>query len=217
MTDRDRILSEFIDAWNAGERPRARQYLARVPEGPQRDELADRIGTWLETAPTPQYDATTRDAIRAEPIVQGVMRAAEEDAGLWPQVLPGLRARAGLTIREVAGGIVRRLGLSPDTEERTAGYLERMERGDLEPAGVSRRLLLALGDVLGASARTLADAGLLGAAARPAGAGGMLFRADEDAEPSLAAEIDALSRAAMAPAPEPLDEVDRLFLGGPDG
>ena len=75
MTDRDRILSEFIDAWNAGRRPRARQYLARVPEGPQRDELADRLAIWLETAPAPRHDAATREAIRADPIVQSVLAA----------------------------------------------------------------------------------------------------------------------------------------------
>ena len=30
----DRVLSEFIDAWNAGRRPRVRDYLARLPDGP---------------------------------------------------------------------------------------------------------------------------------------------------------------------------------------
>jgi hypothetical protein len=29
-------------------------------------------------------------------------------------------------------------------------------------------------------------------------------------------DIEALSRAALTPAPPPMDELDRLFLGGPD-
>jgi hypothetical protein len=217
MTDPDQVLGEFIDAWNTGERPRARQYLARVPDGPGRDELADRIALWLETAPTPAYDAQAREAIRAEPVVDRVLAAGDRDAGLWPSVLPSLRARAGLSVRDVAARLVERFGLGAAAEPRTADYLGRMERGDLEPSRVSRRLLDALGDVLGTAGRTLADAGQPGGGPRPAGAGGMLFRAGQDADRGIAAEIDALSRAAMAPAPAPLDDVDRLFLGGPDG
>jgi hypothetical protein len=55
MSTIDQILSEFIDAWNAGQRPRMREYLGRVPEGPQRDELAQQLSTWLEMAPTPTF------------------------------------------------------------------------------------------------------------------------------------------------------------------
>ena len=43
----EQVLSDFIDAWNAGGRPRVRDYLARVPEA-ERDALADEISTWLE-------------------------------------------------------------------------------------------------------------------------------------------------------------------------
>ncbi len=31
----DRVLSEFIDAWNAGRRPRVRDYLARLAGRPR--------------------------------------------------------------------------------------------------------------------------------------------------------------------------------------
>ena len=91
-----------------------------------------------------------------------------------------------------------------------------MERGDLEAARVSRRLLDALGELLGASGRTLADAGRVGGAMRPAAAGGTLFRAGEETADWVARDIEALSRAAMTPAPPEMDEVDRLFTGGPD-
>ena len=62
MSTNDQVLSDFIDAWNAGRRPRVREYLARLPDGPERDELADQITTWLEVAPTPAYDDETRAA-----------------------------------------------------------------------------------------------------------------------------------------------------------
>jgi transcriptional regulator with XRE-family HTH domain len=212
----DQVLSDFIDAWNAGERPRVREYLARVPDGPAREELADQLTIWLETAPTPAYSDTTRAQIRSEPAVQRVLAAVGDDAGLWPQVLPQLRARAGLSVGQLAARIVERFGLGRGSEGRTADYLERMERGELEPSRVSKRLLDALGDLLGASGRTLSDAGLMGGGLRPAASGGTLFRAEEDTGRWIAEDIEALSRAAMAPAPAPLDELDRLFVGGPE-
>jgi transcriptional regulator with XRE-family HTH domain len=216
MSSIEQVLGEFVDAWNAGRRPRAIEYLARVPEGPERDELAEQIGTWLEVAPAPQHDAGTRAQIRGEPAVRHVLEAVGEDAGLWPAVLPQLRARAGLSVRQVAAGLVERFGLAVGAEDRAADYLARMERGELEAARVSRRLLDALGELLGASGRTLADAGGLGAAMRPAAAGGTLFRAGQDAAEWVARDIETLSRAAMSPAPPPMDEVDRLFVGGPE-
>jgi Helix-turn-helix domain len=217
MSTADQALGGFIDEWNAGARPRVRDYLSRVPEGAERDELADQLTTWLEVAPTPAYSEATRAEIRAEPAVQRVLSAVGEDAGLWPEVIPRLRARAGLSVGEVAASLIARFGLGDGAEERTVDYLRRLEAGRLEPSRVSRRLLDALGELLGASAETLRDVGLLGGAMRPATAGGTLFRAEGDAGEWLGEDIEVLSRAAMAPAPAPLDEVDRLFVGGPDG
>jgi hypothetical protein len=216
MSTTDQVLSAFIDEWNAGRRPRVREYLNRVPEGPDRDELAEQITTWLEVAPTPDYDDEARAAIRAEPVVEHVLSAVGDDAGLWPSVLPRLRERQGLSVAQLAASLVRRFGLRSADQARTTIYLERLEHGDLEPTRVSRRLLDALGELLGASPGTLADAGSYGRGLRPAAGGGTLFRASSEAAPMVAADIAALSRAAMRPAPAPMDELDRLFTGGPD-
>ena len=215
MSTTDQVLSEFIDAWNAGRRPRVREYLERVPAGSGRDALAEQITTWLAVAPAPALDDEAREGIRRERVVAEVLAAGGSDAGLWPSVVPGLRERAGLSVREVAARIVERLGLRPGDADRTAEYLERLERGELEARRVSRRLLDALGSVLGAAGVTLADAGRFGAALRPAPGGAPLFRAQDAADRQVAEDIAALSRAAFAPAPEAMDEVDRLFLGGP--
>jgi transcriptional regulator with XRE-family HTH domain len=216
MSTTEQVLSDFVDAWNAGRRPRVREYLARVPEGPIRDDLADQISTWLEVAPAPRYSSATRAQIRAEPIVQSVFGAVGDDAGLWPSVIPQLRARAGLSVGDLAARLVDRLGLGSGSRERTADYLERMERGELEASRVSRRLLDALGDLLGASGRALADAGMLGTGPRLASPGGTLFRAERDAGDWVAHDIETLSRAGLTPAPAEMDELDRLFMGGAD-
>ena len=51
MSDIEQVLGDFVDAWNAGRRPRVGEALRRVPAGADRDELADRIAAWLEVAP----------------------------------------------------------------------------------------------------------------------------------------------------------------------
>jgi len=217
MSTSERVLSDFIDAWNAGRRPRVGDYLERVP-GDQRDELAEQITTWLELVPPPAYSEQARGAIRSEPIVQGVLSTVGDDVGTWPALLPRLRRRAGLGLGELAGRLVEVLRLGEaDQTQRAAAYLERMEHGELGPDRVSRRLLDALGALLGVSGQSLADlGGLVPAGPTAAPSGGTLFRAEEDAGDPLAHDIEVLSRAAMAPAPPPMDELDRLFVGGPD-
>lgn len=213
MSTPDQVLSDFIEAWNAGERPRVRDFLSRVRDA-DRDALASSLSTWLEVAPTPPYDESVRAEIRADPAVQAAFAAASGPSA-WPSTLPLLRERAGLDLRGLAGRLVERLGLggSPGGEDRAAGYLGDMERGELGPDRVSRRLLDALGGVLGVGGSTLAD---LGAAATSQPApGAMLFRADAVPD-AFAEEIEVLSRAALTREPDPPDEIDRLFLGGPE-
>jgi transcriptional regulator with XRE-family HTH domain len=216
MSGTDRILSEFIDAWNAGRRPRVRAYLQRVPEGAERDALAEQVTTWLEVAPAPRYDDAARAAIRDEPVVRAVLAGVGGDAGVWPSVVPRLRERAGLSVRELAAALVARLGLASDDEPRAVAYLTQLEQGELDAARVSRRLLDALGGLLGTGAATLVDAARFGEPLRPAAAGGALLRAPEGVEAGVVDDIEALSRAALTPAPRAMDELDRLFLGGPD-
>jgi len=207
MSTVERILGEFIDAWQAGERPDVDAYLRRVPEA-QRDELAEQIDMWLVVAPTPEYPAAAREVIAAEPALQAALRAAEESRPAVPESLPALRERAGLGVRDVARALAERFGLRD--EDRAASYLERLERGELDPGRLSRRLVDALSELLGVPRL------MPGAPPPPMRPSQAFFRADEDAQEWIAQDIDALSRAALAAAPEPMDELDRLFLGGPD-
>src|SRR3954454_13679654 len=67
-TVREQVLSEFIDAWNAGERPEVDDYIARVPEDEQH-ELSEDLLAFMTFAPTPDYSNQALAAIRAEPVV----------------------------------------------------------------------------------------------------------------------------------------------------
>jgi transcriptional regulator with XRE-family HTH domain len=191
----DQVLSDYIDAWNAGRRPEVDAYLERVPEG-EREELAACLDAWLTLAPVPDFPAPARKAIRADPRLRAALAATKRPPG----PLLALRRRAGLGLEELAARVTAAFGLAGE-EPRTAGYLERLEHGELDESRLSRRLLGVLSTALGAELRP------------PSPAAGMLFRGEGQ---SLAVELEALSRAALEPAPPPMDALDRLFLGGPE-
>lgn len=207
----ERVLSEFVDDWTAGRRPQVDEWLERVAPG-ERAELAELLAEWLAVAPTPDYDEAMLAGLRADPAVAAVVAGAAGEAGAWPALLPRLRVRAGLAVRELAVRVTAAFGLAGE-EARAEAYLERMERGELDATRVSRRLLDSLGEALGVSGSALAEAGDL----RPPAAPAIRFRAAPAAAASRMLDLDTLSRAATAGAPPPMDELDRLFLGGPEG
>lgn len=209
-TDRDRILSEFIDAWNRGERPDVDEYVSRVAAEEQ-GELADGLLTFLSFAPTPSYSEEALDAIRDEAVVIEALAAPGRRGGLLPSLLVGLRQRLGVSTPEVAGELVRELGLPADRADKTATYLDRLEAGQLEPARVSRRVFQALARVFGVSRDELEGGGDIGSwGPSPA----PVFRADEDAAEAVSQHLEVLADALEAPGGEQRDEVDELFLGG---
>jgi transcriptional regulator with XRE-family HTH domain len=213
-SDLDRTLSEFIDAWNAGERPDVADYIARVPAEEQA-KLAEQLVSFLSFAPTPAYSEEALAAIRAEPIVAEVLAAPGEKGGLLPSLLATLRERFLITPAQLAGELVRALGLPTDREEKTASYLSQLERGELEPTRVSRRVFDALAHLFGVSRGELEGAGDLGGwGPRPAPAPGAVFRADEDAAEAAGRHLEVLADALHAPGGGGRDEVDELFLGG---
>jgi hypothetical protein len=202
--DRDLLLSEFIDAWSAGGRPRLEAYLERAAPA-DREGLADDVATFVAFADAPALDPA---AVAREPAVRAVVEALDAQAGLWPALLPRLRARARLGVDELAARLAPALGVGGG-EAKTAAYLEAMEAGTLAPAGVSRRVLDALGRLLDTDASELAAAGRFGAPV----AAGALFRTDAP-DAAVAERLDVLADALATPSPAAWDDVDRLFRGG---
>jgi hypothetical protein len=147
MTNADRLLGEFIDAWNAGARPDPDAFTRRA-EGVDRAGLEAGIEAFLAVAPLPRYDAATLAALRAEPAVRAMARAAAADATAMPTLLARLRARARASLDDVARALGRAFGWDAAGERRARGYLEALEAGRLDPSGVSRRLTVALADAL---------------------------------------------------------------------
>jgi transcriptional regulator with XRE-family HTH domain len=205
MATTDRALSDFIDAWNAGERPSVNRFLERVPAAEQ-DELASLINAFLEWAPNPAYSDHQRRAIAADPAVVATLDLIEE-RGLWPALLPSLRRRARITRDQLVERLAELLGVG-GKRERVRVYYHQMESGSLDPRGVSTRVLDALAKILEVSAEELADVGDAGAPA-PA-VDGVFLRAEMEVGPG-----EVFDRLAAGPqSPGDWDEVDELFRGG---
>jgi hypothetical protein len=205
----DRLLNEFVEAWNAGRRPEVDDFVERAPEG-ERDELAGLIGAFLEIAPTPAYSPEQLDALRADPTVQAIARVAEDEPG--PTPLPRLRERAKLKRDQVVEALARTLGF-PEKMAKISRYYHQLEIGTITPGQVSQRVVDALADILGVTPNDVEQAGAFFHLS-PEPAAEMFLRRDEYGNEILTAErLEAAAERAPVPE-ESWDEVDRLFLGG---
>jgi hypothetical protein len=214
MSSIDKTLSEFVDAWNAGERPLVDDFLARVGKG-ERDELAEQIGVWLMVAPTPRYSGAALEDVAREPALVRALEAIEDERGALAFELPRLRKLAGISVSDLAGRVVESFGLGKGSRERAVEYLEGVETGEVSGEGLSRRLLDVIGDAVGATGERLAEAASIKPSMRTADA--LFYRKTGEAAGWIAEDLSVLADAAFAPAPEgEPDELDKLFYGGLD-
>jgi transcriptional regulator with XRE-family HTH domain len=206
MTSADRILSEFIDAWRAGDRPDAGAFVDRAPP-PEQPELAGAIETFMALAPEPSYDDGAWSALTAEPAIARAAGAIEADtAEAWSALLPRLRARHGLSLDGLATAVAEQLGIG-GREAKARAYLDDLEHDRLVPERLSRRVVDALAAVLGAPAAWLERAG-----AGPGAPATALYRR-QDPEAAAEQRLEVIADAMLADA-EDWDEVDELFQGG---
>lgn len=205
---RERLLSAFIDAWNAGERPRLEDYVERAASA-DREELAEAIEGYVELAPTPAYDAQALEAIRAE--ATGNADPAPARAPL-PTLLARARSAAGLDVWQLAGRLARELSLPGEREDKVAAYASQLERGELDARRLSRRVLDALGRALSVDPEALERASQVSGGPAPIGA---RFRGgDAEGAARQRDRLEALADLMATPAPGEWDEVDELFRGG---
>src|SRR4051794_37368004 len=212
MSDVERLQAQFIAEFEAGRAPDPREYLARV-EGADQRRLEEVLDAYLEQAPRRRFDAEAFAASPARTLSDDLAQSLQGRAGTWPVVLPRLRHAARLRRSELVARLAASLGVA-DREEKVGRYYHEMERGLLEPRGVSDRVLDVLAALLGTTRERLrADAASGFPGAPPA----------SDALFARTARPDAESRAAMgapaSPSGPPPDaggeEVDALSRGGP--
>jgi hypothetical protein len=131
-------------------------------------------------------------------------------AGLWPAILPHLRARAGLKRSELVMRLADALGVA-DHGAKVERYYHQMEQGLLPAEGVSGRVLDALSGIVGETAQALRDAGRsIGGATGPGTAPPAAFARRARVE----AETGVVAASSDRQAEDEWDEVDALFRGG---
>ncbi len=163
MSTVERLLAEYMEEHRRSGDADPLVYLERAsPE--DRRELTALIDAFLARAPRRAFDEAAFRESRAEATVEALERSIAGAAGLWPALLPGLRARAGLKRRELVERLAAALGVQ-QRQAKVERYYHEMELGLLPAAGVSDRVLEALAKLTGSTATELRKAGsTLGAA-----------------------------------------------------
>ena len=180
------LFDDYAAAYARGERPQAREYLARA--GPQADELAGLIDQFLKRSPVAEPDEETMTVVGA--LVEG-----------HPPLLE-LRVQRGLRREQVVDALVRLLGLDVKKEAKVADYYHQLEGGLLEPRSVDRRVW----DALAETFKTRVD-DLVAWRPPPAEPAPVYLRASR--APAATAPLARPAAAEIEP-----DEIDELFLFG---
>jgi hypothetical protein len=209
MADVEKLLHEFIEEDRAGGAADPLAYLARV-RGTDRAELEVLIDGYLARAPRRPFDQAEFERSPARVVAEELGRALGGASGTWPALLPRLRHRAQLRRSEVVARLADELGASAQQTGKVARYYHQMEQGKLPAAGVSDRVLEALGRVIGATAEQLREAGRSVRGMPPAEAAAGAFARVGSPDPQYA---DAEDLMPAAPPAEPRDEIDELFTG----
>ena len=208
MSRVDELLSRYAAAFEEGRSPDAQEYLEAA--GEHRGQLEAALERYLRDAPRRGWDSEAFAGSPAAKVAAGLDRSLGGTAGLWPSLLPRLRARAQLRRADLVGRLASSLGAQGQAE-KVGAYYHEMEQGRLPSDGVSDRVLEALGSIVGESAGRLREAGAQGAGPTgPAAPAAAFARTAAGAPEASLAEAGAPEDPA-----EPWDEVDRLFRGGP--
>jgi hypothetical protein len=206
MTDVERLLSEYKQAYRSGGEADPRPYLARASGRVDRELLAGLIDAYLSQAERRPFDAAAFGSSRAAALAEDVQRSLAGAGGLWPALLPRLRGQARLRRAELVAQLAARLG-AQSQRDKVGLYYHQMEQGLLPEPGVSDTVLEALGKIVGYTAEALRKAGQLPAPGPPRTDEGAVFARATYGEPAAApAEPERQA--------EEWDEVDRLFRGG---
>jgi len=211
MSAVDDLFEEFIAEHERGGDADPRAYLDRL-EGTDRREFAALIDGYLARVPRRAWDRAAYEASREPELVAALARSLQGSSGLWPSLLPRLRARAQIRRNDLVDDLAAALG-AQEQREKVESYYHRMEQGRLPAPGVSDRVLEALARILGDGTDTLRRAGRA-FGPPPEGTQGQGSAFPRHAPAPEQEELSASAPAHPAPSREDWDEVDRLFLGG---
>jgi hypothetical protein len=222
MADVQELLEAFIaeDRGPAPADPLA--YLAKA-DGADRAELELLIDAYLQRAPrrAVSLDGTGQPpSPAARTALERLERVYTGASGEWPVLLPQLREEAQIPRRELVARLAHQLDVADHTDQ-VRHYYHEMEHGLLPAAGVSDRVLAALGRLLGRSAQALRDAGRAVAPLQRPSAHASAPTFARTATPDASKAVEQPGDTTAPAEPRRTDEavnalVDELFTGGPD-
>ena len=213
MAEIERLIDEFAADYEAGRDADPAKFLDRVEPG-RRQELAERLDTYLMTAPTRRWDPKAFEGSLAQRASDRVYESIEGVSGTWPELLPHLRNQARIKRRELVERLAGALGFDAAPQiEKIGDYYNRMEHGRLPATGVSGRVIDALATVLGTDAERIRAAGSRIGEPGEGAQTAFARTAFPDAE---LGDADALAETAppQSPGRATHDEIDALFLDG---
>ena len=204
MSRVDDLFEEYRAAFETRQARDPTPFLEQLA-GTDRRELEALIDAYLARGARPRYSAEAFAAVQASSLAQRVQASLSE---AWPELLPRARNEAGILRSDLVTRLAEALGVTPK-RDKVERYYHQMEKGLLDPSGVSDRVLAALAEIVGVSKERLR------AAARPITPppAGPTFARSASPPPAAAAPAVRMLRHAPEPPPEP-DEVDALFRGG---
>ena len=194
MPDVSALFDEYAAAFARGEEPDLREYLARAGEGA--DELARLVEAFVATAPA------------AEPSEERVALTRAWAEGQSP--LLEARTRRGVRREEVVEAILGRFGIDSAKRQKVAGLLPRARGRAARPAARGSERL---GPARRASALER-ERPAPATAPVTASAAAWLSRTGVRRRRRLSRDSPRRPRLRPLRAPEPPDEVDRLFRFG---
>jgi hypothetical protein len=210
MTGVARQLAEYVAEHQAGGEADPLVFLDRLGSEEERVLLASEIDRYLVAAPRREFDAERFTDSTAAQTVDALERALAGQAGLWPAVLPRLRARAGIKRSALVERLANALDVA-DRSEKVGAYYHAMEQGLLDSRGVSDKVLSALAAIVGETTESLHDSGR---SLLPPRSGTVTTPAAFARHAAWPVDIDDAGVTGSRDA-EAWDEVDELFRGEP--
>ncbi|MEX0620765.1 MAG: hypothetical protein WD181_04220 [Solirubrobacterales bacterium] len=172
----DQLLAEYAEAFKSGQTD-PWPFLDQV-EGAEREELDRRMEKFLLEVEPARWDRAAYESSPAFELVERLVPELLVPEQGWRDLLPSMRLRLRMKRETVFAELAKALDArGAIEEEKVADYYNDMEQGNLDPQGVSDRVLDALSGIYGTTVEVLRK---VGEATPKPKAGGSVFARSED-------------------------------------
>ena len=208
MSTVDRLLAQYAEAFRSGQTD-PWPFLDQV-EGAEREELDRKMDDFLIRVEPAEWDPEAFTNSPAAGLVDRLVPELLTPESGWRELLPSLRLRMHLKRGQVDAELARALEAEdPDESAKVADYYHDMEYGNIDPHGVSDRVLEALSEIYGTTVQVLRR---VGEATGPSRSGGALFARSEHQVLGLSDRNQAEGKPPFSRIKGKPDRIDRLFV-----